>query len=128
MPRQPRRSFVVLLATGIAITAGAVIGDVLRGSDAAPAAAARTPELAVPDGVGALREGVKALPDKVGVPTISWQRSGPGSDPGGVITVRGSTCPKSHPHKVGSSSTGTWTQINGGMVEHRSSRHVPCAR
>jgi hypothetical protein len=128
MPRRPRRIVLVLLATSITIATGAAIGDASRGSDPAPAAAAGPPELALPDSIGALREGVKALPDDIDLPKLSLQRSGRGSDAGGVITVRGSKCPKSHPHKVGSFSAGTWTQINGGKVEHRSSRRVRCAR
>jgi hypothetical protein len=128
MPRRRRRRILVLLATAGTITTGAVIGDAFRGSDPAPAAAAGPPEVTLPNGIGALREGVKALPDRIELPPLSWQRSAPGSDGSDVITVRGSKCPQSHPHKVGSSSAGTWTQINGGKVEHRSSRRVRCAR
>jgi hypothetical protein len=44
-----------------------------------------------------------------------------------VITVRGTKCPKSHPHKVGSSAA-SWTRIDGGKIEHRSRRTSICAR
>ena len=44
-----------------------------------------------------------------------------------VITVRGRKCPKSHPHKVGSSAR-SWTRIDDGEVKRRSRRSVICAR
>jgi hypothetical protein len=44
-----------------------------------------------------------------------------------VITVRGRKCPKSHPHKVGSSAR-RWTRIDDGEVKHGSRRSVICAR
>jgi hypothetical protein len=45
-----------------------------------------------------------------------------------IITVRGTKCPKSHPHKVGSSSAASWTRIDGGRIVHRSHRSSICAR
>jgi hypothetical protein len=57
-------------------------------------------------------------------PDLSWSRTA-GDD---VITVRGDKCPKSHPHKVGSSSAARWTRIDGGPIKHRSSHAVICAR
>lgn len=44
-----------------------------------------------------------------------------------VITVRGRKCPKSHPHKVGSSAR-SWTRIDDGEVKRGSRRSVICAR
>ena len=49
------------------------------------------------------------------------------TDDQNVIVVRGTKCPKSHPHKVGSSAA-SWTRIDGGKIEHRSSRTSICAR
>lgn len=45
-----------------------------------------------------------------------------------IIIVRGTKCPKSHPHKVGSSSAASWTRIDGGRIVHRSRRSSICAR
>jgi hypothetical protein len=49
-------------------------------------------------------------------------------DDNNVIIVRGTKCPKSHPHKVGSSSAASWTRIDGGKIVHRSRRSSICAR
>jgi hypothetical protein len=57
------------------------------------------------------------------------QVAGIGSrDDNTIITVRGTKCPKSHPHKVGSSSAASWTRIDGGEIVHRSRRSSICAR
>jgi hypothetical protein len=48
--------------------------------------------------------------------------------PRDTITVRGTRCPKSHPHKVGSYSSWSSTQVNGGEVIRRSRRAVLCSR
>lgn len=56
--------------------------------------------------------------------TFSWTSGDHGDD---VIVVPGRKCPKSHPRKVGTSSTSTWTQVNGGPVRHRSHRRTVCA-
>jgi hypothetical protein len=71
----------------------------------------------------------------------AWGAAGPGSssnasasvaarsgDGPSVITVRGTKCPKSHPHKVGSSSAASWTQVDGGPVVHHARRSSICAR
>jgi|tagenome__1003787_1003787.scaffolds.fasta_scaffold18271473_1 hypothetical protein len=55
----------------------------------------------------------------------SGTRAGDGT---AVIIVRGTKCPKSHPHKVGSSSAASWTRIDGGRIVHRSRRSSICAR
>jgi hypothetical protein len=70
----------------------------------------------------------------------AWAAAGPGpasdasasvaansGDGPSVITVQGTKCPKSHPHKVGSSAA-SWTRIVDGKVEHRSRRSSICAR
>jgi hypothetical protein len=48
--------------------------------------------------------------------------------PRDTITVRGTRCPKSHPHKVGSYSSWSSTQVDGGEVIRRSRRAVLCSR
>jgi hypothetical protein len=48
-------------------------------------------------------------------------------DDNNVIVVRGTKCPKSHPHKVGSSAA-SWTRIDDGRIVHRSRRSSICAR
>ena len=50
------------------------------------------------------------------------------NDRNNIIIVRGTKCPKSHPHKVGTSSAASWTRIDGGRIVHRSNRSSICAR
>jgi hypothetical protein len=63
-----------------------------------------------------------ALP-RVGIGGASWS-SGPTGD---VITVAGTRCPKSHPRKIGSSTSASWSQV-AGKLTHRSRHSVICAR
>jgi hypothetical protein len=63
-----------------------------------------------------------AFPARFSLPEVSWSSAAPD-----VIVVRGDRCPKSHPRKIGSSSSGTWTQVDG-KVTRRSYRSVICAR
>jgi hypothetical protein len=53
-----------------------------------------------------------------------WSLALDGAD---TIQVRSRTCPKHHPHKVGSSSSST-TRIVDGKVEHRSTDGSVCAK
>jgi hypothetical protein len=76
------------------------------------------------------------------IAAAAWAVAGPGpasganastaarvaNDGPSVITVKGTKCPKSHPHKVGSSSAASWTQVNGGQVVHHARRSSICAR
>ena len=114
---------MALLAAG-SLTAGIGAGAALAGggggsSDSPDAAAVdaatvtiRPPEIKLPHDI--------RVPDPPPWPKVRWHSDN-------VISVRGTKCPKSHPHKVGSSSTGSWTQINGGKVEHSSGRRTLCA-
>ena len=53
--------------------------------------------------------------------------SGSPSPAGGVVTVHSRTCPKSHPHKLGSFSY-RYTRIADGKVERHSSAGSICAK
>jgi hypothetical protein len=48
--------------------------------------------------------------------------------PRDTIAVRGTRCPKSHPRTVGSYSSWSSTQVNGGKVTRRSRHAVLCSR
>jgi hypothetical protein len=50
------------------------------------------------------------------------------SDGGGIVTVPGTRCPKSHPRRVGSYSSWSTSQVNGGAITRRSVHRVICAR
>jgi hypothetical protein len=131
--RAPRTA-VALLAAGT-LTAGIGAGVALAGggggssdrADAIDAATVtlRAPQIKLPRELDLPREFKIPhdfrVPNPPAWPKLRWQA-------GDVISVRGTKCPKSHPHKVGSSSAGSWTQINGGKVEHSSSRRTLCAR
>ena len=56
------------------------------------------------------------------VPTISWN----GGDD--VISVPGRKCPRSHPKKIGSSSSSSSTQVDGGPVRRHARHRTICAR
>jgi hypothetical protein len=110
MTRLPRPRVLLLLASvcalvavtaGVALAAGGRAGTV-RIADAS------TPEITFADRL--------TLPDGSKVP---------GHD---VVTVRGTKCPKSHPRKIGSSSSYSSTQVNGGPITARSHHSVVCSR
>jgi hypothetical protein len=48
--------------------------------------------------------------------------------PGDVIEVRGKWCPADHPRRVGTSSSSSSTQVNGGPVRRQASLRLLCAR
>jgi hypothetical protein len=45
-----------------------------------------------------------------------------------VITVPGTKCPKSHPRRIGSSSSTSSSQVNGGPITSRRHHSVVCSR
>jgi hypothetical protein len=113
MNRTRRRRLALLLSAVCAIgalTAAMAFGAVRRGDDRTATADAGSFHL--------------TLRPFAGGRTFSWSAGTRGDD---VIAVPGGTCPKSHPRKVGTSSTSTWTQVNGGPVRHRSHRRTVCA-
>jgi hypothetical protein len=113
MNRTQRRRLALLLAAAClvgALTAAVALGAARRGDERALSAD------------GSFR---MTLPGQIGSSTLSWSAGGGGDD---VIVVPGSKCPKSHPHKVGSSSADSWSQVNGGPVRHSSHRRSYCAR
>jgi hypothetical protein len=113
MHRTRRRRLALLLAAVCAIgalTAAMAFGATHRGDDRAVAADAGSFDL--------------TLRPFAGGSTFSWSAR---DHRDGVVVVPGTRCPKSHPRKVGTSSTATWTQVNGGPVRHRSHRRTVCA-
>jgi hypothetical protein len=48
--------------------------------------------------------------------------------PGDVIEVRGKWCPADHPRRVGTSSSSSSTQVDGGPVRRQASLRLLCAR
>jgi hypothetical protein len=115
MNRTRRRRLALVLAAVCAI--GALSAAVAFG------AARRGDDVAVRDSGGTFRLTVPSLTD---TSTFSWSAGGNGGED--IITVAGGRCPKSHPRRLGSSSSSSWTQIDGGPVRHRSRRRSICAR
>ena len=114
MTRNPRRRIALMLVAAcvlVALTAGVAIGAAVRGSDRTTGGTEDSFRVTAP-----------AAWPAPWVPTISWN----GDDD--VISVRGSKCPRSHPKKVGSSSSSSSTQVDGGPVRRRSHRRTICAR
>jgi len=110
MPRLPRPRLIMPLASVCALVAVAAGGPHAAGvrTRAVHITDAAAPPLKAPDRF--------ALRDRFEVR---------GRD---VITVQGTKCPKSHPHKIGSSSSSSSTQVNGGPITSRSHHSVVCAR
>jgi hypothetical protein len=113
MTRKPRRIALLLVAACVlvALTAGVAIGASGRGGDRTTAATEDSFRVTAPAGWPAPL-----------VPTVSWN----GSDD--VISVPGKKCPRSHPKKVGASSSSSSTQVNGGPVRRHSRHRTLCAR
>jgi hypothetical protein len=110
---RPRRLAILLVAvTAVAVLmAGVALGSAGRGkardgSVDGSAFRMRIPEIA-----------------SIHLPDVTWTRS----DDNDVIVVDGRKCPRSHPHKVGSSVSSSWTDDNG-RVTHRSHRRTVCER
>jgi hypothetical protein len=114
MTRNPRRRIALLLVAAcvlVALTAGVAIGASGRGGDHTTAATEDSFRVTAPAGWPA-----------PWVPTVSWN----GNDD--VISVSGTKCPRSHPKKVGSSSSSSSTQVDGGPVRRHSRHRTICAR
>jgi hypothetical protein len=111
---RPRRLAILLAAAGAVavLMAGVALGSAHRGSDRESTAdesalpMMRIPELA-----------------SIDIPGVKWRSS----DDDDVITVNGKKCPRSHPHKVGTSLDWKWTNDNG-RVTHRARRRTVCER
>jgi hypothetical protein len=114
MPRNPRRRIALMLAAAcilVALTAGVAIGAARRGTDRTTAASEDSFRVTAP-----------ANWPTSWVPTVSFS---PGDD---VISVPGRKCPRSHPKKVGASSTSSSSQVDGGPVRRQSHHRTLCAR
>jgi hypothetical protein len=115
MNRTRRRRLALLLAAACAIgalTAAVAYGAARRGDDGA-----------VRETAGSFR---LTVPSIAGRSTFSWSSGDRRGDD--IITVPGTKCPKSHPRRLGSSSSSSWTQVDDGPVRHRSRRTSICAR
>jgi hypothetical protein len=114
--RAPRAlpAAVAALALAGAVAAGA--GGSGSPSGTTEAAAAETVRVAAP---------TITLPDDLRVKLPKVTVRGPSGD---VIKVKGDRCPKDHPRRVGTSSSSSWSQVNGGPVKKREQRRLLCAR
>jgi hypothetical protein len=110
---RPRRlaTLLVAVAAVAVLMAGVALGSAGRGKDGDGSVAS-----------SAFRMGIPELAS-IDVPDVRWTRS----DDNDVIAVDGKKCPRSHPHKVGSSLSSSWTDDNG-RVTHRSRRRTVCER
>jgi hypothetical protein len=110
---RPRR-LAILLAAAAAVAvlmAGVALGSAGRGKDRDGSVESSAFRMRIPDIAS------------IDVPHVKWTRS----DDNDVITVDGKKCPRSHPHKVGSSLSSSWTDDNG-RVTHRTHRRTVCER
>jgi hypothetical protein len=112
---RPRRLATLLAAAGAVavLMAGVALGSARGGADREQTAETSAFRLTMPD---VIRTGLDRLPD------VTWR-----SDDNDVITVAGKSCPRSHPHKIGSSSSSSWTDVNGRLT-NRSRRRAICER
>ena len=109
-----------LLPTALAGLAVVVGASAAAGSgDPAPPASART----VTEQVSITPSAVKLPGIKVDLPTVSAPAL-----PGDVIEVNGKRCPNDHPRKVGTSTSRSSTQVNGGPVRRKERHVLLCAR
>lgn len=110
---RPRRIAILLAAAGAVavLMAGVAIGSANRGSDRDRDVDQSAFRMRIPEIAG------------IDIPHVKWTRS----DDNDVITVNGKKCPRSHPHKVGTSLDWKWTNDNG-RVTHRSRRRTVCER
>jgi hypothetical protein len=112
MTRDPRRRLALLLLTvcvAVALTAGVAIGAAGRGTAdrTADESSAVTTNAAWPS---------------LWPPPVGW------SSDDDIISVRGKKCPRSHPKKLGSSSSSSTTQVNDGPVRRHSRTRSICSR
>jgi hypothetical protein len=111
MTRSNRHRLAVLLAAAcvvVALTAGVAIGAAGRGTDRAT-------------------EVSSGLPAGAAWPHL-WPPRVPWASADDVISVPGKKCPRSHPKKIGSSSSSSATQVDGGPVRRHSRTRAICAR
>ena len=110
---RPRRLAILLVAAAAVavLMAGVALGSAGRGNDRGSNAETSAFRMRIPDIAS------------IDVPDVKWTRS----DDDDVITVKGKKCPRSHPHKVGTSLDRSWKNDNG-RVTHRSHRRTVCAR
>ena len=110
---RPRRLAILLAAAGTVavLMAGVALGSANRGSARESTADKSAFRITIPEIAG------------IDTPDVKWTRS----DDDDVITVNGKKCPRSHPHKVGTSLSWKWTDDNG-RVTHRSHRRTVCER
>ena len=110
---RPRRLAILLVAAAAVavLMAGVALGSAGRGKDGEGSAETSAFRMRIPDIAS------------IDVPDVKWTRS----DDDDVITVKGKKCPRSHPHKVGTSLDWSWKDDNG-RVTHRSRRRTVCAR
>lgn len=111
MTRDPRRRLALLLlavCVAVALTAGVAIGAAGRGPDrtADESSTVRT----------------SAAWPSLWPPPVGW------SSDDDIISVRGKKCPRSHPKKLGSSSSSSTTQVNDGPVRRHSRTRSICSR
>ena len=114
MTRNPRRRIALLLAAAcvlVALTAGVAIGA--SGRDGAGTTAATE---------DSFRVTAPANWPSSWLPTASYTRDDD------IISVPGRKCPRSHPKKVGASSSSSSTQVDGGPVRRESHSRTLCAR
>ena len=109
----PRRLATLLVAAAAVavLMAGVALGSAGRGKARDGNVESSAFRMRIPDIAG------------IDVPDVRWTRS----DDNNVIAVNGKKCPRSHPHKVGSSLSSSWTDDNG-RVTHRSHRRTVCER
>jgi hypothetical protein len=112
---RPRRLAILLAAAGAVavLMAGVALGSAGRGDDRESTAETSAFRIRIPDIAS------------IDVPDVKWTRSDDKDDD--IITVKGKKCPRSHPHKVGTSVDWSWKNDNG-RVTHRSSRRTVCER
>jgi len=110
---RPRRLATLLVAAAAVavLMAGVALGSAGRGKARDGSVETSAFRMRIPDIAG------------IDVPDVRWTRS----DDNNVIAVNGKKCPRSHPHKVGSSLSSSWTNDNG-RVTHRSHRRTVCER
>jgi hypothetical protein len=110
---RPRRLAILLVAAAAVavLMAGVALGSAGRGKDRDSSAETTAFRMRIPEIAS------------IDVPAVKWTRS----DDDDVITVTGKNCPRSHPHRIGSSLSSKWTDDNG-RVTHRSIRRTVCER
>jgi len=110
---RPRRLAILLVAAAAVavLMAGVALGSAGRGKDGEANAETSAFRMRIPEIAS------------IDVPDVKWTRSNDND----LITVDGKKCPRSHPHKVGTSSSWSYRNDNG-RVTHRSRTRTVCER